>query len=80
MKIIEELLKLASLLANKLQTVYENNTKLKSLLERLAPERGVIDYEFSKCYYCDADMRGDSTEHKPDCPWLEALKLLEELK
>jgi hypothetical protein len=60
---------------------------MKSILERLAPEEypitktnvGVL--EITRCKYCDTitTMWGECN-HAPDCPWVEARKLLEELK
>jgi hypothetical protein len=91
MRIIEELLDLALLLANKLKDANEYNIKVKSLLERLAPEECAIssiadqegDYD-AYCFYCGADafLSKDNynIKHAPDCPWVEARKLLEELK
>jgi hypothetical protein len=53
---------------------------LLSIIKKLAPKKGVFDREMEECYYCGADMTDkNNITHKPDCEWLEARKLLEEL-
>jgi hypothetical protein len=61
---------------------------MKSLLERLAPEECPTHlvpeyYDMSSlgCKYCDCTtMTKHEWDHETDCPWVEARKLLEELK
>jgi hypothetical protein len=60
----------------------ETNGKLKSIIERLAPEE-CQTYRDSEgdnyCSFCNGDDNLGIT-HSCDCPWVEARKLLEELK
>jgi hypothetical protein len=53
---------------------------MKSLLEKLAPEEGhygLNDHEEPLwCMFCSEYV----PKHAPDCPWVEARKLLERLK
>jgi len=94
MKIIEELcnaLKSSLELSNNVLGLYEKDSEkyktMKSLLERLAPEEYPITktnvglLEITRCKYCDTitTMWGECN-HASDCPWVEARKLLEELK
>jgi hypothetical protein len=68
---------------------YELIDVIKPLLERLAPEEGlyVLD-EFEhpvSCIFCGETSFEDSPGkfahvHDGDCPWVEARKLMEELK
>lgn len=44
------------------------------LIARLAPEKGVYDGETGDCLLCNGDWVRE--EHTPDCPWVEARKLL----
>jgi hypothetical protein len=60
--------------------------RMKSLLERLAPEETFILYSGedcldASCIFCDGDaLFLEDIHHAPDFPWVEARKLLEELK
>jgi hypothetical protein len=81
-KIVDKLLRLSQSLADMVKDANSKNKKMKSLLERLAPEDG--NYQFddfsndpSYCIQCGAN---EGEDHKPDCIWLEVRKLLEELK
>lgn len=58
---------------------------MKSIIERLAPEECITEEHdhFShsiSCVFCHAELLDDKEPHKPDCPWVEARKLLEGLK
>jgi hypothetical protein len=57
--------------------------KMKSMLEKFAPEyESEMMNDEGYCKYCGGDLlNGHSLmDHKPDCPYIEAHKLLEELK
>ena len=52
------------------------NARLRELIGRLATTYPFLDHTEDRdiCYWC-----GEwSSNHKPDCPWLEARKVLEE--
>lgn len=51
------------------------------LLEQLAPEHPIGDGEFGNCVWCDHTpnllyVTAGPDDHTPDCPWLEARKLI----
>jgi hypothetical protein len=63
----------------------EKAIKMKSILERLAPEDGITEEHdhFShsiNCVFCGSELIDNPEPHTDDCPWVEARKLLEELK
>jgi len=85
--ILDKSIQLSNTLSTVLKHEYEIKTKMKSLLERLAPEETFYDYggydnEVIKCIFCESDYVDgmENIKHTPDCPWIEARKLLEELK
>lgn len=51
-----------------------------TLIERLATPDGHFDSVFMFCWYCghdDAGWRKPYLRHEPDCPWVEARKMLD---
>jgi hypothetical protein len=82
--ILDKSIQLSNTLSTALKHEYEIKTKMKSLLERLAPEDGIniVDDDGTYCAFCwlEKELKKIKAEHAPDCPWVEARKLLEELK
>jgi hypothetical protein len=88
-KIVDKLLRLSQSLADMVKDANSKVKTMKSLLERLAPEDGlqVLDeYEHPvSCVFCgETSFEKEpgiwASVHDSDCPWVEARKLLEELK
>lgn len=64
---------------------HDAKIRMKSIIERLAPEECITEEHdhFShsiSCVFCHAELLDDKEPHRIDCPWIEARKLLEELK
>jgi hypothetical protein len=85
-EVTANLIKIASDLVDLLKKSDDTNKKMKSLLERLTPKKGlyVLD-EFENrqsCIFCHypQEYHINLPSHKEDCPWDEARKLLEKLK
>lgn len=56
---------------------------VRELLERLAPEEPMNQDEQGGCVWCDGTggtpygyAGTDPSDHAPDCPWVEARRLL----
>lgn len=56
----------------------------RELLERLAPEKPQVDAEWEFCIHCAwqkpdgswVPATRDPATHQPDCPWMQARRLL----